>query len=73
MRWGGAIRVRYTQTLFWERKCHFHTVLFEVLFAHPRGLSSQLCYALEFLRVLSAWSHPGVLVIGTGVDLKEIL
>lgn len=58
VRWGGAVRVRYTQAIFWERKCHFHNVLFEVLFAHPRGLSSQLCYALEFLGELSAWVPP---------------
>lgn len=58
VRWGGAVRERYIQTIFWERKCHFHNVLFEVLFAHPRGLNSQLCYALEFLRELSAWVPP---------------
>lgn len=65
--------MRYFQTIFWERKCHFHKVLFEVLFARPRGLDSQLCYSLEFLRSSAPGSHPEVVVIGMGVGLEEIL
>lgn len=56
--WDGVVRVRYIQTIFCERKCHFHNVLFEGLFTHPTGLNSQLLCTLEFLGELEAWVPP---------------
>lgn len=58
VRWGGVVRVRCIQTIVFERKCHFHNVLFEGVFTHPTGLNSQLLCALEFLGELGAWVPP---------------
>lgn len=73
MRWGVAVRVRYIQTIFWERKCHFITFYLRFSLHTLEGSVLSGASSGVFLRKLSAWVPPRGGVIGVGVDLEEIL